>query len=164
MIIYITHRRDRPELIVEPAVSFSQSTGIVRIVSPHVDEHPKIELNLFSHQEDLQRIKDSIMFCRELFQSKDLQSYVGELTEPSLPVFDSDDNLNQWIFNNAIDGHHVCGTCKMGADSMAVVNQQGLVHGVDNLRIVDASIMPDIPQANIHATVLMMAEKIAHSM
>ena len=164
MIIYITHRRDRPELVVEPAVSFSQSTGIVRIVSTHVDEHPKIELNLFSHQEDLQRIKDSIMFCRELFQSKDLQSHIGELIEPSLPVFDSDDNLNQWIFNNAIDGHHVCGTCKMGADSMAVVNQQGLVHSVDNLRIVDASIMPDIPQANIHATVLMMAEKIAYLM
>jgi len=164
MIIYITHRRDRPELVVEPAVSFSQSTGIVRIVSPHVDEHPKIELNLFSHQEDLRRMRESILFCNELFQSKTLQSHLGNRIQPSLPVFDSDDNLNQWILNNAIDGHHVCGTCKMGADSMAVVNQQGLVHGVDNLRIVDASIMPDITQANIHATVLMMAEKIAHLM
>ena len=52
----------------------------------------------------------------------------------------------------------------MGSDSMAVVNQKGFVHGIDNLRIVDASIMPDIPQANIHATVLMMAEKLAYSM
>ena len=164
MIIYITHRRDRPELVVEPAVSFSQSTGIVRIVSPHVDEQPKIELNLFSHQEDLQRIKDSIMFCRELFQSKNLKSFIGDLTEPSLPVFDSDERLNKWIFNNAIDGHHVCGTCKMGGDSMSVVDQKGFVYGIDNLRIVDASIMPDIPQANIQATVLMMAEKLAQSM
>ena len=164
MIIYLTHRRDRPELVVEPAVSFSQSTGIVRIVSPHVDEQPKIELNLFSHQEDLRRMRESILFCNELFQSKTLQSHLGNRIQPSLPVFDSDENLNKWILNNAIDGHHVCGTCKMGVDSMAVVNQQGLVHGVDNLRIVDASIMPDIPQVNIHATVLMMTEKIAHSM
>ena len=104
------------------------------------------------------------MFCRELIQSKDLQSYLGNLVQPSLLDFESDETLNKWIFNNAIDGHHVCGTCKMGSDSMAVVNQKGFVHGIDNLRIVDASIMPDIPQANIHATVLMMAEKLAYSM
>ena len=164
MIIYLTHRRDRRELVVEPAVSFSQSTGIVRIISPHVDEHPIIELNFFSHKEDLRRIRESIMFCRELFQSKDLQSYLGNLVQPSLLDFESDETLNKWIFNNAIDGHHICGTCKMGSDSMGVVNQKGFVHGIDNLRIVDASIMPDIPQANIHATVLMMAEKLAYSM
>ena len=164
MIIYLTHRRDRQELVVEPAVSFSQSTGIVRIISPHADEHPIIELNFFSHKEDLRRIRESILFCNELFQSKNLQSYLGNLIQPSLLDFESDETLNKWIFNNAIDGHHVCGTCKMGSDSMAVVNQKGFVHGIDNLRIVDASIMPDIPQANIHATVLMMAEKLAYSM
>jgi len=163
MAIYITHRRDRPELIVEPTVNFSQSTGIVRIISPHVNNQPLIELNLFSHQEDLQRIKDSIMFCIELFQSNDLQSHLGNITQPSLLDFKSDEKLNKWIINNAIDGHHACGTCKMGSDYMAVVNQKGSVHGIDNLRIVDASIMPDIPRANINATVLMMAEKIAYS-
>ena len=84
------------------------------------------------------------MFCRELFQSKNLKSFIGDLTEPSLPVFDSDERLNKWIFNNAIDGHHVCGTCKMGGDSMSVVNQKGFVYGI--------------------ATILMMAEKLAHSM
>ena len=83
--------------------------------------------------------------------------------KPTTADLESDDALDAWILDVATTGHHVCGTCKMGppSDNHAVVDQQGHVHGVENLRIIDASIMPDCVRANIHATVLMMAERLA---
>ena len=59
--------------------------------------------------------------------------------------------------------HHPCGTCRMGAasDPLAVVDANGRVHGIEGLRVVDASIMPDCPRVNINATTMMVAEKIA---
>ena len=79
---------------------------------------------------------------------------------------DSSIALDNWIDRNAATGHHVSCTCKMGpgSDALAVVDQVGIVHGLTGLRIVDASIMPECVRANIHATVLMVAEKIAVDM
>jgi choline dehydrogenase len=59
-----------------------------------------------------------------------------------------------------VTGHHVSGTCKMGTDPMAVVDQRGTVIGLENIKVVDASIMPDCIRANTNATVMVMAERI----
>ena len=79
---------------------------------------------------------------------------------------DDDAALDSWILANADTGHHTSSTCKMGpaTDRLAVANQSGRVHGIDGLRVVDASLMPDSVRANINATVMMMAEKIAAEM
>ena len=78
-------------------------------------------------------------------------------------ILSDDNNLNSWIRTNVDTFHHISGTCKMGLinDPTSVVDQFGNVKGVKNLRIVDASIMPDCVRANTNATVIMMAEKIA---
>jgi choline dehydrogenase len=77
----------------------------------------------------------------------------------------SDGELDEWMLRNVITGHHISGTCKMGVpgDPTAVVDETGRVHGAENLRVVDASIMVDCPRSNINATVMMIAEKLAAS-
>ena len=71
----------------------------------------------------------------------------------------SDDELNEYIRANAETAYHPCGTCKMGIDEMAVVDENLKVNGIQNLRVVDASVMPEIPSANLNAPTLMIAEK-----
>ncbi len=75
----------------------------------------------------------------------------------------SDDALDDWMLRNAYTQHHTSGTCKMGeaSDTMAVVDQFCHVHGMQNLRVVDASVMPDVIRANTNATTLMIAERVA---
>ena len=71
----------------------------------------------------------------------------------------NDEELNEYIRSNAETAYHPCGTCKMGMDEMAVVDENLKVKGIQNLRVVDASVMPEIPSANLNAPTLMIAEK-----
>ena len=74
--------------------------------------------------------------------------------------------LDEWLKRNVLTSHHPCGTARMGpaSDPNAVVDGAGRVHGVDGLRVVDASIMPDCPRVNINATTMMVASRIADVM
>ena len=71
----------------------------------------------------------------------------------------SDDDLNEYIKSNAETAYHPCGTLKMGLDKMAVVDENLKIYGLQNIRVVDASVMPEIPSANLNAPTLMIAEK-----
>ena len=88
---------------------------------------------------------------------------IGERIEPSDADLVSDDALDRWMMREAHTYSHISCTCKMGpaADTMAVTGQDGKVHGIEGLRIVDASIMPDLVRAPINPTVLMIGERIA---
>ena len=72
---------------------------------------------------------------------------------------ESDDDLNEYIKSNAETAYHPCGTLKMGVDKMAVVDENLKIYGLQNIRVVDASVMPEIPSANLNAPTLMIAEK-----
>ncbi len=76
----------------------------------------------------------------------------------------SDEALDAWMMENVSIGQHLSGTCKMGpaSDPMAVVDQFGRVHGIEGLRVADASIMPDVIRANTNLTTIMIGERIAH--
>ncbi len=86
--------------------------------------------------------------------------------DPTDDVLSDDEALNNWLLENVRTQHHSSGTCKMGpsSDPMAVVNPQCEMHAIDNLMVVDASIMPDVIRANTNATTIMIAEKIATEM
>ena len=71
----------------------------------------------------------------------------------------TDEELNEYIKSKAETAYHPCGTCKMGVDDMAVVDENLKVKGIQNLRVIDASVMPEIPSANLNAPTLMIAEK-----
>ena len=71
----------------------------------------------------------------------------------------NDEQLNEYIKSNAETAYHPCGTLKMGVDKMSVVDENLKIYGLENIRVVDASVMPEIPSANLNAPTLMIAEK-----
>ena len=92
-----------------------------------------------------------------------LRETIEEMVDPTEEDLTSDEALDTWMLRRAYTQHHSSGTCKMGpaSDPTAVVDQYGWVHGLEGLRVVDASIMPDVIRANTNATTVMMAERIA---
>ena len=86
-----------------------------------------------------------------------------ELVNPTEADLESNETLNAWLMRNTGTSHHISGTCKMGpdSDSMAVVDQYCHVRGIENLRVADASVMPDCIRANTNATTIMIGEKVS---
>ena len=97
---------------------------------------------------------------RELFQQP---AWDGRLSRElsGCDELDSDREIMQWLYTHIESNYHPCGTCSMGMDDKAVTDGEGRVHGFNNLRVVDASIIPSIPTGNLNAVVIMLAEKIA---
>ena len=110
--------------------------------------------------------RQAIRLALRLAAHPALQALLRDRVSPTDADLASDQALDDWLRQNIGTSHHVSGTCKMGpaADPMAVVDQYGRVHGLDNLRIADASIMPDCIRANTNATTIMIGERIADLM
>lgn len=113
-----------------------------------------------SHEQDWQEFRDAIRITREIMAQPALDPYRGREISPGAHV-QSDAELDAFIREHAETAFHPSCSCKMGEDDMAVVDGQGRVHGLQGLRVVDASIMPEIITGNLNATTIMIAEKIA---
>ncbi|HBP5084150.1 choline dehydrogenase [Pseudomonas aeruginosa] len=138
----------------------SPSRGRIHLKSRDPRQHPSILFNYMSHEQDWQEFRDGIRLTREIMNQPALAPYRGRELSPGVSV-QSDAELDEFIRNHAETAFHPSCSCKMGSDDMAVVDGQGRVHGMEGLRVVDASIMPLIITGNLNATTIMMAEKIA---
>ncbi|WCX24567.1 choline dehydrogenase [Pseudomonas aeruginosa] len=138
----------------------SPSRGRIHLKSRDPRQHPSILFNYMSHEQDWQEFRDGIRLTREIMNQPALDPYRGRELSPGVSV-QSDAELDEFIRNHAETAFHPSCSCKMGSDDMAVVDGQGRVHGMEGLRVVDASIMPLIITCNLNATTIMMAEKIA---
>lgn len=138
----------------------SPSRGRIQLKSKDPRQHPSILFNYMSHEQDWQEFRDGIRLTREIMAQPALDPYRGREISPGAHV-QSDAELDAFIREHAETAFHPSCSCKMGEDDMAVVDSQGRVHGVQGLRVVDASIMPEIITGNLNATTIMMAEKIA---
>ncbi|WP_338678516.1 choline dehydrogenase [Pseudomonas aeruginosa] len=138
----------------------SPSRGRIHLKSRDPRQHPSILFNYMSHEQDWQEFRDGIRLTREIMNQPALDPYRGRELSPGVNV-QSDAELDEFIRNHAETAFHPSCSCKMGSDDMAVVDGQGRVHGMEGLRVVDASIMPLIITGNLNATTIMMAEKIA---
>ena len=139
------------------------SSGELRITSRELNVQPSLDYNFLSEPFDRQRLRHAVQLCLQLAEQGDLKDFTEERLDPTDDDLTSDDALDDWMLRVVNSHSHISCTCKMGpaSDSMAVVDQYGGVHGLEGLRIVDASIMPGLVRAEINATVMMMAEKIA---
>jgi len=138
------------------------SRGRVYVSSADPLAAPVIEQNFLAEPQDLQRLRDSILVARDILAQPALRGFVATETAPGSAVT-SPQALDDFIRQSAITVHHPAGTCRMGGsqDPMAVVDAHMRFIGLDGLRIVDASAMPDLTSGNINAPVLMLAERAA---
>ncbi len=136
------------------------SRGHVRLKSREPEAAPAIQLNYLSTAEDRKVAVDSLRFTRKIMAAKALAKYRPEELKPG-PSLLSDEQLQQAAGNLGTTIFHPVGTCKMGNDPKAVVNDRLQVHGIAGLRIADASVMPRITSGNTNAPTTMIAEKAA---
>ena len=136
------------------------SKGYVRIVSNDPRKYPKILFNYMKTPQDRQEMRDGIRLTREIFSQKAFDPYRGNEISPSFDA-QTDEELDAFVRARAESAYHPSSTCKMGTDEMSVVDSQGRVIGTEQLRVIDASIMPSVVSGNLNAPVIMLTEKLA---
>lgn len=136
-----------------------ESRGEITLASPDPDAHPKIQPNYLSAPGDLEVLRDGVKIVRRIVGQRAFDDYRGEEIWPGEGI--DDDALDEAIRGVGETIYHPVGTCKMGHDDMAVVDDQLRVRGIGGLRVVDASIMPSLIGGNTNAPTMMIAEKAA---
>jgi choline dehydrogenase len=135
-----------------------ESRGYVKISSSDPYSPPEIAPNYLSVESDRQKLMDAIRIVRRICENKNFSQYVVQEKYPGAEK-DSDDQLLDYLRDMSRTSYHPVGTCKMGTDDMAVVDNELKVNGVRSLRVVDASIMPTLVSGNTNAPTIMIAEK-----
>lgn len=148
------------------ALQKALGSGELRLSSSDPSVHPVLDYRYLSHPEDMRRMREAVKQCIAITTREEFDDILKERLQPTDKEILSDELLDQWLLSVVGTQHHSSGTCKMGPanDPLSVVDGTGKVKGVSDLRVVDASIMPDVVRANTNATVIMIAEKIADEM
>ncbi|KHT48247.1 choline dehydrogenase [Vibrio sinaloensis] len=137
-----------------------ESRGHVAITSADPLVKPHIEFNYISTEQDRQDWRDCIRLTREILMQPAMDSYRGEEIQPGIAIT-SDQEIDEWVKANVESAYHPSCSCKMGADDdpMAVLDEQCRVRGIGGLRVVDSSVFPTIPNGNLNAPTMMVAER-----
>ena len=155
----------RGRLAVSVYQAFSQ--GQVRIVTTDPGIDPRVDERMLSDERDLVRMRDAVHRLRALALHEGVRAIASRVeygsTERSIDELLEAQALDDWLFDECSDAQHASGTCRMGArdDPRSVVDADCRVIGCSGLRVIDASIMPEVPRANTHLTTVMIAEKMA---
>ena len=144
-------------------VELAESAGELLLNSNDPSVQPFINCRYLEAPKDRERLREGVRMILDMMEHESFNDIVEELISPVESDLVTDDTLDQWLLKNVWIGQHLSGTCKMGpdSDSMAVVDQYGRVHGIEGLRVADASIMPNVIRANTNATTIMIGERVA---
>ena len=137
-----------------------ESRGAVHICSSNPQAHPRIHANYLNTENDRSAIVAAVRGVRDIFAAAALDKYRGEELKPGAQT-QSEEDILAYVRAEAESVYHPVGTCKMGSDDLAVVDERLRVHGVKALRVADASIMPTVTSGNTNAPAIMIAEKCA---
>jgi choline dehydrogenase len=136
------------------------SRGWVRLRSSDPLDHPRIRFNMFAEPDDMDAMVAAVKISRDIFRQGSICDLIAEELLPGRQ-WKTDGELTQAIRQQAEHRHHAVGTCRMGTDERAVVDAQLRVIGIENLRVADASVMPDDPSGNTNVPTMMIGEKAA---
>jgi len=140
---------------------YSDARGSVKITSPDPRVHPALRFNYLSTDQDRREWVETIRIARGILSQPAFEAYNRGEISPG-PGVETDQQIRDWVARDAETALHPSCTCKMGVDEAAVVDPTTIeVHGMQGLRVVDASVMPYVTNANIYAPVMMVAEKAA---
>jgi choline dehydrogenase len=162
-VYYIEHGFQLPDghgFSIGPTLIQPESKGYLQLKTADPLAYPLIQPNYFEDEADLEVMIEGLKVARKIANAPAFDAYRGDEIRPG-PDVQSDEGLREYLRDTVETLYHPVGTCKMGLDSMAVVNPQLQVHGIQGLRVVDASIMPSIINANTNAPTIMIAEKAA---
>jgi choline dehydrogenase len=134
------------------------SRGYVEATSPRPGDPPAINPRYLTEESDRRAIIGGLKIARQIFQAPALQPYVGDERLPGAQV-QSDDELLDYARRNGNTVYHASCTCMMGPQANCVVDSELRVHGIDGLRVIDASVMPAVTSTNTNAPTIMIAEK-----
>jgi len=135
-----------------------KSRGFVNAVSSSPKAHPQIRFNYLEHEADRAGFRACVRLTREIINQSALDDYRGEEIQPGIAV-QSDEEIDAFVRQFVESAYHPSCSCKMGTDKLAVVDPQTRVHGIEGLRVVDSSIFPTIPNGNLNAPTIMVAER-----
>jgi len=143
---------------IRPTLLHPDSRGEIQLRSADPLAPMRIVYNFFTAPNDLPTLREGVKRARDVAYRSPMDAFRGEELAPG-PNVKTDDEIDAWIRRVSITAHHPAGTCQMGIGPEAVVDPELRVRGIEALRVVDASAMPDMVSAHINACVIMMAEK-----
>jgi choline dehydrogenase len=147
-------------ILALPGLVRPLSRGWVRLTAPDPAALPEISANYGAEPTDIDRMVAMVKIARAIYKTKACRRWGVQELSPG-PGVVTDAQLRDWVIDNTGSYYHFVGSCKMGVDSLAVVDPRLKVRGVDGLRVADASVIPTIPSANPHTTVVMIGERAA---
>ncbi|MBQ4833458.1 choline dehydrogenase [Pseudoalteromonas sp. MMG010] len=137
-----------------------KSRGSVTITSANPEQPPKIVFNYLQHQDDIAGFRACVRLTREIIEQAAFDEYRDEEIQPGSHI-QTDEEIDAFVRQAVESAYHPSCSCKMGEDEMAVVDSNTQVHGIKGLRVVDSSIFPTVPNGNLNAPTIMVAEKAA---
>ena len=163
MITVMRFRREGHQLLMSVGLYLAVGQGELRLQSSDPRVQPLLDYNFLADEFDRRRMRDGIQLCRDIVGSPEFADIAGPLLAPGESDLATGDRLDEWMLRNVSTMHHISCTTKMGPDSdpLAVVDQHGRVKGVDGIRVVDGSILPDCPRSNTNVPIMMLAERIS---
>jgi len=160
-VYFMNHGFDNPEgdgISLGATLLHPESTGRITLASDDPFDDPVIDPQYLTEQADVDTLVEGIKRTREIGRASALDDYRGEEVWPGEDVT-TDEEIEEHVRDTVQTVYHPVGTCKMGDDDLAVVDDDLRVHGVEGLRVVDASVMPEIPTANTNAPTIAVAER-----
>ena len=154
---------DPPDIRFGCRIEYVYSEGLLTLASADATAQPHLDFRFLTDPRDIERYRDAVRQTVRIFEHPAFDGLLAERLSPTDADLADDESLDAWLRQNAGIAGHQSVTCKMGpaSDPAAVADQYCRVHGIAGLRVVDASVMPDIVRANTNATVIMMAERAA---
>src|SRR5262249_27993201 len=152
--------------MMRSVLNLAVAQGEIRLDPVNPSGNPVIDFRLLEDEFDRSRLREALRLCDRLGGHPSFRGILGERIAPTDADLASDEALGAWMLREVTHTHHLSGTCKMGpaSDSMAVVDETGRVHGLEGIRVADASLMPDCIRANTNATCMMIGERVADLM
>jgi choline dehydrogenase-like flavoprotein len=139
-----------------------KSRGTITLNSNKISQHPRIHMNMLDHQDDIDAMIKGVRIAKRILSTPPLSNTHVKYIFPD-DHCSSDQEIHEFLKNKSNTIYHPVGTCKMGQDELAVVDDKLKVHGIEQLRVVDASIMPTLISGNTNAPTMMIAAKAAES-
>ena len=151
---------DRHGFQLHASLNQPKSRGEITLNSSNPYDYPKIQFNYLKEEYDLEETVKCVHVAREILKQSSMKPYAGREIGPGEKA-NSDEEIREYIRSKAETAYHPSCTLKMGIDDMAVVDEKLKIHGLQNIRVADASIMPEITSGNLNAPTLMIGERAA---